>query len=102
MESKFTGNILEYIGISIITSVIIVFTFGIATPWAVCMYQSWRVKNTVIDGHQLTFDGNGTQLFAHYIKWFLLTLVTFGIYGLWLSLKMEQWVAKHTHMVAAA
>lgn len=100
MESKFTGNILEYLGMCVITYFICICTLGFAAPWAICMYQSWRVKNTVIDGHALTFDGNGAQLFANYIKWLLLTFVTFGIYGLWLSIKMQQWIAKHTHMVA--
>ena len=97
MESKFTGNILEFLGMNIVTYVIIVCTLGIAAPWAICMYQSWLTKNTVIDGRALTFDGNGMQLFANYIKWFLLTIVTFGIYSLWLTINMKSWVAKHTH-----
>ena len=41
----------------------------------------------------------GGQLFGNYIKWFLLTIITLGIYSLWLSIKMKQWVTKHTHMV---
>lgn len=97
MESKFTGNILEYLGMTVVTVVISACTFGLAVPWTIAWYQSWLTKNTVIDGRKLTFDGNGTQLFVNYIKWFLLTLVTFGIYGLWLAIKMQQWITKHTH-----
>ena len=55
-------------------------------------------KHTVIDGSRLVFDGTGSQLFGNYIKWFLLTIITFGIYGFWLSIKMKQWVVKHTHL----
>ena len=40
------------------------------------------------------------QLFGNYIKWLLLTLITFGIYSFWLTIKMKQWVTKHTHMEA--
>ena len=98
MESKFTGGLLGLIGISILQSLIITITFGIATPWAVCIKQNWIAKHTIIDGHQVTFDGTGGQLFGQYIKWFLLTIVTLGIYGLWVGIKMQQWVTKHTHL----
>ena len=99
MESKFTGGLLGLIGISILQGLIITFTFGIATPWAVCLKESWIAKHTIIDGRQLVFDGTGGQLFGNYIKWFLLTIITFGIYSLWLSIKMKQWVVKHTHLI---
>jgi uncharacterized membrane protein YjgN (DUF898 family) len=56
-------------------------------------------KNTTIDGKKLTFDGKGIQLFGNYIKWLLLTVITIGIYSLWLGIKMKQWVVKHTHFV---
>lgn len=45
------------------------------------------------------FDGGGTALFGKYIIWFLLTIVTFGIYGLWVSVKLVKWVVAHTHTV---
>lgn len=99
MESKFNGGLLGMIGIGILQMLIITFTLGIATPWAVCIRENWYVKHTTIDGHQLVFDGTGIQLFGHYIKWFLLSLITFGIYMLWLTIKMKQWVTKHTHMI---
>ncbi|MBR7112197.1 MAG: DUF898 family protein [Clostridia bacterium] len=99
MESRFTGGLLGMIGIGILQGLIIIFTFGLGLPWALCLKESWYAKHTVIDGHALTFDGNGGQLFGNYIKWFLLTIITFGIYSFWLSIKMKQWVTKHTHMI---
>ena len=38
------------------------------------------------------------QLFGNYIKWFLLTIITLGIYGFWLNIKMKAWVVSHTHI----
>jgi uncharacterized membrane protein YjgN (DUF898 family) len=58
------------------------------------------VTHTLIDGHKLTFDGTGLQLFGNYIKRLLLTIITLGIYAFWLTIKMKQWVTKHTHMEA--
>ena len=99
MESKFTGGLLGMIGIGILQWLIIFLTLGLGAPWAICLKESWYVKHTVIDGHKLTFDGTGAQLFGNYIKWLLLTIITFGIYSFWLSIKMKQWVTKHTHMI---
>ena len=96
-DSYFDGGILDYIGYSILVAIICGLTLGIATPWAVCMMQNWKTKHTVVDGQRLDFDGTGAQLFGNWIKWFLLTIITFGIYGFWLKIKMEQWIVKHTH-----
>ena len=52
-------------------------TLGIATPWAVCTMQNWKTKHTLVDGQRLYFDGTGAQLFGNWIKWFLLTIITF-------------------------
>ena len=41
-------------------------------------------------------------MFGNYIKWFLLTIITLGIYSFWLSIKMQQWVTKHTHMTSVS
>ena len=102
MESKFTGGLLGMIGIGILQSIIIIFTLGLGTPWAICLKEKWYVKHTIIDGKKLTFDGNGAQLFGNYIKWFLLTIITLGIYSFWVSIKMKQWVTKHTHVLPSA
>ncbi len=98
MESKFTGGLLGMIGIGILQGIIVFFTLGLGTPWAICLKENWYVKHTVLDGHRLTFDGTGAQLFGNYIKWFLLTIITLGIYSFWLTIKMKQWVTKHTHI----
>ena len=97
-ESRFTGGLLGMIGIGILQWLIITFTLGFGVPWAVCVKERWYARHTIIDGKQLVFDGTGGQLFGNYIKWFLLTLITLGIYGFWLSIKMRQWVVKHTHL----
>ncbi len=99
MESKFTGGLLGLIGISILQGVICAFTLGIGIPWAVCIKQSWIAKHTIIEGKQLTFDGNGAQLFGNYIKWLVVTVITFGIYSFWIVIKIKAWTVSHTHFV---
>ena len=102
MQSKFNGGLLGYIGISLLMFVIIVFSLGLATPWAVCIAQRWSAKHTIIDGHQVVFDGTGWQLFGNMVKWLLLTVITIGIFGLWVPIKSMKWVVKHTHLLPDA
>lgn len=65
------------------------------------MLYNWETKHTVINGKRLQFDGNALQLFGNWIKWFLLTVITLGIYGLWLPIKLRKWKTMHTSFVEA-
>jgi uncharacterized membrane protein YjgN (DUF898 family) len=99
MESKFTGGLLGLIGTYLLAGVIAVVTLGICIPWSVCIIQNWIAKHTIIDGRQLDFDGKAIELFGQFIKWFLLTIITLGIYSFWLNIKMKAWVVSKTHFV---
>lgn len=61
------------------------------------MKVNWEVKHMVIEGKRLAFDGSAVQLFGNWIKWLLLTIITLGIYGFWVTIKMKKWVTKHTY-----
>lgn len=95
--SRFDGGVLETFVNSLVASIIIGITCGIATPWAICFIYKFIISHVIIDGRRLTFDGNGAQLFGNWIKWFLLMIVTCGIYSFWVAPRLYDWVAKHTH-----
>ena len=61
------------------------------------MIYSWETKHTVIEGRRLTFDGTAIELFGQWIKWFLLTIITLGIYSFWVAISLKKWKTKHTH-----
>lgn len=96
-ESTWDGGVFDTIVNAIAASLIISFTCGIATPWAVCYMMKFIIQHAVIDGKRLTFDGTGGQLFGNWIKWFLLTIVTCGIYSFWVTPRMYKWIASHIH-----
>lgn len=96
-RSKFDGTFWEYLGESIIEALIIFFTLGLATPYVICRSYRWDLEHQLIDGQRLVFDGKAGQLFGTWIKWCLLTLITVGIYGLWLPIKKQKWLTSHTH-----
>ena len=98
MENKsyFDGGLLSYIGWIILDSLITSCTFGICYPWALCMIYGWKINHTVVEGKRLKFNGNAVGLFGNWIKWLLLIIVTLGIYGFWVHIKLEQWKVKNT------
>lgn len=84
----FVANLVQYL--------LIIFTFGIATSWAICYKQRYVINHTVINGQRLKFVGDGGDLFGNFIVWLLLTMVTLGIYSLWLALNVKKWVVEKT------
>lgn len=96
-ESVFTGSAMAMFGRSLVTALVSLVSLGIATPWMVCKYQRFVIGNTYIGGRKLRFDGVGGRLFGKWILWELLTVVTFGIYGIWATQRMQAWFTMHTH-----
>ena len=57
--------------------------------------ERWRAKHSYIDGHQLVFTGSGWGLFGNWVKWFLLCIITLGIYSFWVGPRIQQWRWEH-------
>lgn len=95
-NSYFDGGLIEFVGLNILGGIITVFTLGICLPWALCLIYGWRINHTVVDGRRMKFNGKASGLFGNWIKWFFLTVITFGIYSFWLFIKLEQWKVKNT------
>lgn len=97
--SDWDGGVLDTIVNSIVASLIITFTCGIATPWAVCYMVRFVADHAIIDGKRIQFTGTGGGLFAQWIKWLLLTVITCGIYSFWVVPRMYKWIISHLHTV---
>ncbi len=96
--SYFDGSTWAYIGWWFLGALITVLTLGVGLAWAQCMFWRYRAKHTVVCGRRLTFDGTGLQLFENYLIWGVLTLITLGIYGLWVPFKLRSWYCGHLYM----
>lgn len=96
-KSTWDGGVLETFVNSVVASLIISFTCGIGTPWAICYMMKFVISHAIIDGKRLKFDGTGGQLFGNWLKWTILSIITFGIYSFWVIPKMYKWVAGHIH-----
>lgn len=63
--------------------------------WACIIGIKWEVKNCVIKGQRLKFKAGFINLFFNCVKWTILTIITIGIYGLWMPIKVRAWVVKN-------
>lgn len=99
-ESKWTGSVLGFFGMRLLLCLFIflsAFTLFLTLPWIIVWFQRYITNNTYVNGKQLLFNGTGGQLFGSYIKWWLLSLVTIGIYGIFFTpVRIIQWYTKHT------
>lgn len=96
-DSYFDGGLGSLIGWSLLTGLISALTFGICAPWGICMMYRWEIQHTVVDGRRLEFTGTALSLFANWIKWLFLTIITLGIYGFWVNIEIRKWKAANTH-----
>ena len=96
-DSYFDGGLIELIGWRILATLITIVTLGIAGPWAKCMMYSYQIKHTVYNGKRLKFVGTGGDLFVNRFKWFLLSIITFGIYAIFIPVKKTKWVISNIH-----
>jgi hypothetical protein len=94
-NSTWDGSVLDTVVNSIVASLIMSLTCGIATPWAICYMMKFVIGHAVIEGKRLRFVGNGGSLFGNWIKWMLLTMITCGIYGFWVTPRMYKWVVSN-------
>jgi uncharacterized membrane protein YjgN (DUF898 family) len=95
----FDGGAGTYVGTAILGALITIVTLGICYPFALVLVERWRCKHTFIDGQQLIFTGSGIGLFGHWIKWFLLTVITLGIYAFWVAPRLQAWKTVNTNFV---
>ena len=93
---RFDGGAGTFLGTGILALLITVLSIGIAYPYALVLKQRWKAKHTYVNGHRLVFLGTGVGLFGYWIKWFVLIVVTLGIYSLWVIPRVQKWIVENT------
>lgn len=69
----------------------------IGLPNAICILERYHCKNTTIVGMPLEFNGKSGDLLKNMIKWVFFTIITIGIYGVFLMpIRFKQWKTAHT------
>ena len=93
---QFDGKARDFFFVAIVAFIITLFTFGFAYPWALVMVQKWKTRHTLVEDRRLKFNGEGSALFGKFIFWWILCILTFGIYSIALVPRMTKWVTENT------
>jgi uncharacterized membrane protein YjgN (DUF898 family) len=79
-NSRFEGRWTEQQAKLFLACLVSAVTFGIGFFWASMWYLRWIYSKSVINGKRLEFRATGMAFFKKWIIWFLLSIVTLGIY----------------------
>lgn len=88
---KFVGGAANYLGTGLLAFFITLLTLGICYPFALVLLERWKAKHATIDGRKVVFTGSAWGLFGLWIKWFVLSVITLGIYTLWVGPQIQKW-----------
>mgnify|MGYP002624683397 CR=1 FL=1 len=97
-ESFFFGTVLKMLGVNLLTIFLSVISFGLLVPFSICYKRRWLMKYIIISRKKIVFEGKSINLFGKCLLWALLTIVTLGIYGIWVPVKLYDWKAKNTFL----
>ena len=95
-DSYFDGGVFQLLGWKILGAIVTSITLGICYPVAICWLYGWEAKHTVINGRRLKFTGSAGGLFGTWILCLLLTIITLGIYGFYVPIKIKRWREANT------
>ena len=90
-NSYFDESVKAYLILQLKFIAICVCTLGFGYPWAMCMKYRAKYHHSVICGKRLKFIGQPMDLAHHWIWWWILCIITLGIFALFLHVRMEKW-----------
>ncbi len=96
-KGTFDGSSIVWLFVRLGCFLVNICTLYIMKPFTYCWKHKWYTSHCIYDGMRASFDGNGAQLIGKYIIWWLLSIVTVGIYAIWLGLNLYKWKTAHTH-----
>ena len=68
---------------------------GLSFAWPCMIYTRWDIKNIVVSNRRFKFVGTTWGFLWKCVVWTFLTVITFGIYGLWVPVKVKKWETKN-------
>lgn len=73
----------------------LLFLSCLGAAWAFLIRCRWNAKNTIISGHPVCFQAGVFATAGTFIKWSFLSMITCGIYALWLPILIRKWKCAH-------
>ncbi len=93
-----TGSAMTYAKIWVSTQGLTILTLGLYTPFMRHHLFSYILNNAWFGSEQVSYDGNGRDLFAYFLKPYLLLIPTFGLSWFWYQAAEYRYIAEHTQL----
>ena len=105
LKLEFSGQGGKFFVIGLVGYLLTLITLGIYGPWFMVKLIRFYAENSVAkadDGtrYQLRFDASGGDLFVTFLVGYLLTMITFGIYGPWFMCKLQDLFYSNTSILS--
>jgi len=78
-----------YLEMPVLGGVLFYFAFIAILPVAIHGSYRYRFSRTSWSGIRFGYRGNRTELFSGFFKWIFFTIITLGIYGSWMQIKLR-------------
>ena len=98
---RYEGAGVDILGRIILGGILTFLTFGIYAPWAInglVKYVCGKVRAAnSSSGRDVSVDytGTGVDLFGRFILWYILLLITLGLYGPWMANGFYRYVVEN-------
>ncbi len=87
-----TGQIILLAVVAFLALIVMILLLS----WSITVLLRWMSHHTIINDHRLVFVGRVGELMKKIILYWLLTLITLGIFGIWVPVKLLRWKAANT------
>ena len=94
-NSYFDGGVLGLLGTNLLVGLVSLVPF-VGVAWGDIIKLRWEKGHTVTDSRRLIFDGSVGSLFLKYLVWGILTVITLGIFAIFVPVKFLRWQAENT------
>lgn len=84
--------LLFFLDLKIIAFVLFYLGFLAIIPLSIHGSYRYRMSRTSWRGIRFSYKGEKKYLMLHFLKWIFFSMITFGIYGAWMTINMRKYV----------
>lgn len=99
LNSYFKKKLIRYFLTNLGCYFLLFISLGLAYPFVFCLKLRLDTKFICYDNHKLDFTGRGSSLIARWILWFFLSIITLGIFTIFIPKQINKFKISNTHFV---
>lgn len=94
-DSYYDGKVIPYWAYNGLSATLT--ATGAGGAWGTTIKTAYKYNHTSYNGKRIKFEGKGIDLYPEMFKWVLFSILTLGIYILWIPIKKQKWIVSKLH-----